>query len=67
MLFADGINPNGDVEFYMDKEDKENELKQILGETFQHSQLSEYRAPDPNDPEDTGEGELVILGRSGSN
>jgi len=51
LVFAEKIHPNLPVAEYMDKEEKENEIKQILGDTY--------------DSADLAEGEVVILGRQG--
>ena len=34
VLICDDITPSGEAESYMDKEDKENELKQVVGDTL---------------------------------
>jgi hypothetical protein len=34
VLVCDSITPSGEAESYMDKEDKENELKQVVGDTL---------------------------------
>eukprot|EP00004_Rigifila_ramosa_P001937 TRINITY_DN11949_c0_g1_i1.p1 TRINITY_DN11949_c0_g1~~TRINITY_DN11949_c0_g1_i1.p1 ORF type:complete len:646 (-),score=157.07 TRINITY_DN11949_c0_g1_i1:101-1819(-) len=51
VIFADAITPRVAADQYMDKEDKENELKQVLGQT-----RSAHDLPD---------GSLVILGAHG--
>ena len=50
MLICDEITPSGAAESYLDKEDKENELKQVVGETLSSC--------------DIGDG-VLILGTSG--
>lgn len=51
LIFAESINPMLKVAEYMDKEEKENELKQVLGDTYDSCDLSEN--------------EVCILGRQG--
>lgn len=50
-IIADGIHPKMPAEKYMDKEVNENEIKQVIGDTYMARDLSEH--------------ELIIFGKSG--
>jgi uncharacterized protein YjgD (DUF1641 family) len=50
-IIADAIHPKMPAEKYMDKEENENEIKQVIGDTYSAHDLNEH--------------ELIVFGKSG--